>query len=294
MADKFQLVIYESDFGLPSFDIECTKSILYSTISKLPVQVKAFSNRKLCALYSSPIFIHRNLKFTSYGDIVLYIRTLNYNLDCHLSAEECSQSLALSNYVLFKLKPVLEYIYWVDPPNYYKLTNAWYMKAVPFPFNYLHVSRLKQKALALIKSSFPKETNMEIVREYLNRDAIECFSVLSTRLGNDEYFFGNTPSSLDVLVYSYIAPMIKVPFPSSELCHLISMWPSLQKFVNRMDSKYFPNLPNESKFIAQEEKPQTSDEDVSYIAITILTVSATSLMLGFAFTRGLISMKTFL
>lgn len=294
MSDKFQLIVYDSDYGLPSFHIEYIKSILYSTISKLPVQLKLLNTFSNCMFYSSPIFIHKNLKFSSFSETVLYLRTLNYNLDDNLNARECSQALAFTNYVLYKLKPLLEFIYWVDPWNYYKLTSVWFVKALPFPFNYFHMRSLKNKALALIETSFPKETNMDIVKEYINIGAVECFSALSSRLGNNEYFFGSTPTSLDVLVYAYIAPLMKVPFPNSELCRLISMFPNLQSFVKRIDTRYFPNLSNEAKYVRFEEHTKTSDEDVSYIAIVILTVSATSLMLGFAYTRGLISMKTFI
>lgn len=291
-SDKFQLIVYEGDFGLPSFDIDSTKSILYALILKLPIQVKLLNSLKMCTFYSSPVFVHKNIKFTSFNETVLYLRTLNYNLDSELNAKQCSESLALTNYVLFKLKPLLDFIYWVDPRNCDELTNVWFMKALPFPFNYVHLKRLKEKALALIETTYSKETDMEIVREYLNKGAAECFSVLSSRLGNNDYFFGSSPNSLDVMVYSYIAPMLKIPFPNTELCNIISMWPNLQNFVKRIDSKYFSNIPKGSKYIKHEVKTKTSDEDVSYIAIVILTISATSLMLGFAVTRGLISFKT--
>lgn len=292
VSDKFQLIVYESDYGLPSFDIECTKSILYAFISKLPVEVKLLNNLKLCTFYHSPTFLHKNLKFTSFSEFVLYLRTLNYNPDSILSAKQCSETLALTNYVLFKLKPLLEFIYWGDSRNCDELTNVWFTRAVPFPFNYVHTNKLKEKTLTYIETMYPKETNMDIVKEYVARGAAECFSVLSTRLGNNEYFFGNTPTSVDVIVYSYIAPLMKVPFPSSELCNVISTFPNLQNFVKNIDNKYFSDLPKNTKYIKQEDISKTSDEDVSYIAIVILTVSATSLMLGFAVTRGLLSLRT--
>lgn len=291
VSDQFQLIVYDGDFGLPSFDVDCIKSILYALISELPVQVKVIDNMKLCTFYNSPTFIHKNIKFTSFNETALYLRTLSYNLDSKLSAKQCSETLALTNYVLYKLKPLLEFVYWIDPRNCDEVTNVWFAKAMPFPFNYVHTKRLKDKAMALIESTYPKEANMNLVREYVSKEASECFSVLSTRLGNNDFFFGLTPTSLDVIVYSYIAPLLKVPFPSSDLSNLASTWPNLQNFVKRIDSKYFADLPKQSKYIKQEEKTKTSDEDVSYVAIVILTVSATSLMLGFAVTRGLISLK---
>lgn len=293
-ADKFQLIVYEGDYGLPSFDVDSTKLILYSRISKLPVQVKLLNSWKQCTFYSSPTFVHKNVKFTTFADSVLYLRTLNYNIDSELSVKQCSELLAMTNYVLHKLKPLLEFIYWADPRNREELTSIWFTKAVPFPFNYYHVGRHTEKALALIQNIFCVTTHMDVVREYLNKAASECLSVLSKKLGNNEYFYGSTPSSLDVIVYSYIAPLVKVSFPNGDFCNIVSVWPNLHNFVKRIDSEYFSDIPKQTKFIKHEDKTKTSDEDVSYIAIVILSVSATSLMLGFAVSRGLISIKSIL
>lgn len=289
---EFQLILYESDLGLPSFDIESTKLLLYALISKLPVRVKLLNNLKQCTFYSSPTFVHKNVKFTSFADTVLYLRTLNYNIDSELNAKQCSELLALTNYVLYKLKPLLEFMYWVDLRNREEMTNIWFMKSVPFPFNYYHIRRHTQKAANLMECTFCVATHMDVAREYLHKGAAECLLVLSKRLGNFEYFYGSRPTSLDVLVYSYLEPLVKLSFPSGDSSNIISLWPNLHKFVRRIDSKYFSGIPMHSKFIKYQNKCKTSDEDVSYVAILILSVSATSLMLGFAISRGLISMKS--
>ncbi|KAJ8935632.1 hypothetical protein NQ314_012716 [Rhamnusium bicolor] len=291
VQEKFQLYVYDGDYSLPSLDVECIKSILYTVVADVPVQVRILNNVKHCAFYSAPTFVHKNLLFKSFSETVLYLRTLNYNIDSNLSPKQCSETLAVSNLVQSKLKPVIEFVYWVDQRNCDEFTNVWFMKALPLPFNFIHTGKFKQKARDLIETLYPTETNLDLIKEYLNRTATDCLSILSTRLGASDYFFGLTPTTLDIVVYAHLAPLIKLPFPSNEINNIISMWPNLATFIKRIDAAYFPDLPKHSKYLKERERTTTSDDDVSYIAILILTVSATSLVLGFAFSRGIISSK---
>ncbi|CAH1989706.1 unnamed protein product [Acanthoscelides obtectus] len=286
--EKFKLVAYESDFSMPSMNVECTKSIVYTAAVKVSVQLKPLNSIKQCLFYSEPCFIHGNLRFKSFADTVLYLRTLNFNLDSNLDKKQCCESLALCNLVQSKLKPVIEFVYWVDPRNCEEFTNVWYMRALPLPFNYWHMRRLKQKAELLIETLYPTESNLEIVREFLNKTAVECLSSLSTRLGKSEYFYGSLPSTLDVVVYSHIAPLVKVPFPSNEISNLVTMWPNLVDLVKRIDAAYFRELPKDSKYFKEVQRVKSNDDDVSYVAVLLLTISAASLVVGFAINRGYI------
>ncbi|CAG9828051.1 unnamed protein product [Diabrotica balteata] len=286
---KFQLIVFDGDFSLPSIDPESIKSILYTAVAGVPVEVRLFNNLKNCTLYTAPTFVHKNLKFKTFSDIVLYLKTLHFNLDRNLTPKEASESLALTNLVQSKLRPLLEYYYWIDVRNTFELTNIWFMRSLPIPFNYIYTRRFRDRAVDLLESLHPTETNFDLIKEYVQRAATECLSNLATRLGNEDYFYGNSPTTIDVLVYSYIAPLLKVPFPSNEIKNVLSMWPNLANLIKRIDDQYFPNLPKGSKYIKIEEKVKTSDDEVSYMAILILTVSATSLVLGFAYSRGYLS-----
>ncbi|KAJ8935926.1 hypothetical protein NQ318_000696 [Aromia moschata] len=146
VQEKFQLYVYDGDFSLPSLEVEGIKSILYTAVANVPVQVKVLNSVKHCAFYGAPSFVHKNLVFKSFNETVLYLRTLNINIDSKLSHKQCSESLALSNLTQSKLKPVIEFTYWLDQRNCDEFTNVWFMKALPLPFNYVHTRRLKDKA----------------------------------------------------------------------------------------------------------------------------------------------------
>ncbi|CAG9764631.1 unnamed protein product [Ceutorhynchus assimilis] len=291
--NKFHLYVYEGDYGLPSLNVECTKCLLYMSMSKVPVQVKTLGNMKHCLLYSAPYFVHKNVSFKTYAETVLYLNTLNYNLDAQLTAKQKSEALALSYLVQSKLRATLEYVFWIDQRNFEEFTRVWYARALPLPFNIIQTKKFKENAVDLIDSLYHKDSTIEVIKDNLNVLATECLSSLSARLGTSNYFFGEEPTSLDVVIYSYLAPLLKLPFPSNSISTLVALWPNLVQFVSRIDAKYLPGLPKESKYIKNEEKMKTSDDEVSYIAISILTFSAMTLAFGFAVSKGFISSKLF-
>lgn len=69
--------------------------------------------------------------------------------------------------------------------------------------------------------------------------AEKCLTALSIRLGESDFFFGSHPTSLDAVVYSYLAPLVKAPFPSNVLQNHAKACTNLLKFVNRITNRYF-------------------------------------------------------
>jgi len=72
------------------------------------------------------------------------------------------------------------------------------------------------------------------------REAERCLNTLSVRLGDEDFFFGSHPTSLDATVYAYLAPLLKVPFPSPALQNYLKSTSNLVKFVVRITQRYFP------------------------------------------------------
>ena len=49
------------------------------------------------------------------------------------------------------------------------------------------------------------------------RNAKECLNMISKRLGQQRYLFGEAPSSADALLYGLLAPLLKAPFSNPAL-----------------------------------------------------------------------------
>lgn len=73
-------------------------------------------------------------------------------------------------------------------------------------------------------------------------DAEKCLTLLSNRLGESKYFFGNQASSLDAIIYSYLAPLLRAPFPNPTLQNHLKACNNLVSFVIRITQKYFPAI----------------------------------------------------
>lgn len=285
---KSVLSIVEGDYGLASLDIECLKSILYMAMVDYPVKLRVLNNITACSLYSTPCLMDNNSSYKTYNDIVVHLRTLNYNIDYKLTAQQCSETLAITSLVSLNLKPVVDFVYWLDQRNCDMFTNMWFMKALPFPYNYYYIRRCKNDATTLIETVYPTEVDMDVIKQFITSKATQCFADLSTRLGNSDYFFGSSPTTADVFVYSHIAPLLKLPFPAKEITNLLAMWPNLELFVKRIDDKYFSKLSKEPKYLKHKlNATKSADEDTSYLAAFVFMLSAVTLVFSFAYSKGI-------
>lgn len=66
-------------------------------------------------------------------------------------------------------------------------------------------------------------------------------TLLSTSLGDSQYFLGQKPTILDAIVYSYLAPLLKAPLPNPALQNHLKACTNLVTFISRISEKYFAN-----------------------------------------------------
>ncbi|XP_032484244.1 metaxin-3 isoform X2 [Phocoena sinus] len=71
------------------------------------------------------------------------------------------------------------------------------------------------------------------------RDAKECLNLLSNRLGTSQFFFGDTPSTLDAYVFGFLAPLYKVRFPKVQLQEHLKQLSNLCRFCDDILNSYF-------------------------------------------------------
>lgn len=64
---------------------------------------------------------------------------------------------------------------------------------------------------------------------------------MSIRLGDSEFLFGAHPTSLDAVLYAYLAPLLKAPFPNCILQNHLKACNNLHKYVIRISQRYFPS-----------------------------------------------------
>ena len=122
-------------------------------------------------------------------------------------------------------------------------------------------------------------------------------NLLSTRLGESEYFFGSFPTTLDAIVYSYLAPILKIPLPNAALQNHLKGCTNLENFVTRISVKYFED---EYKSFEKQKstkcsEPMKTDSESDFPHKTrnqiLAGLFATVAMLTYAISNGILEVK---
>ncbi|VDK23280.1 unnamed protein product [Anisakis simplex] len=122
---------------------------------------------------------------------------------------------------------------WLDQWNYTTVTSHWYSSQLIFPYGLYYLEKRRRLAQAYIDACGRTETE-------LIRNAIVAINLLSAKLGDNKYFYGDKPSSLDALIFGYLAPILKLPLPSDRLQQHILGCPNLVRFIESIISIYLP------------------------------------------------------
>jgi len=248
--------------------------------------------------------------------VARHLRSCNYSADYNLSSRQGAEVTAFIQLMEDKMGPALKYLYWVDTKNHLEMTRPWFGKHLPFPLGLYYPNKFEQEAIQLIESlhgHFGEDGeigNDTVVETSVYKGAEECLTMLSNRLGENQYMFGRSPSSLDAVMYGYLAPLLKAPFPNNALQNYLKACGNLVKFVVRISQNYFPKVvsaydgkqseknnsssstetPGEEKR-AKEEKKQEGEEWPNQRRNKLIAgVVATSAMAGYAYASGLTGM----
>lgn len=280
-----ELTVWEGDYGLPSMCSDCIYMMLYTTIAKAPVTYKFSSNPYWDASENFPVFRHGRICTSSIQLIVGYLRIKRYGTEFGLSSKQCSQSYAFASLVENSLRPIVEYVSWFDHKNYQELTRPWFVKAMPVPVNYFYPRYRRKKATALLESIFSECENQELLHSFMFNMSERCFTTLKVKLGGNNYFYGQSPTSLDAMVYAYLAPLIKLPFPNNDIPRLLKTYKELVDFVKRIDTDYYADLKSEGRFDICEDKDSSEATPLSTRAKLLACIFVFTAMIVYATTH---------
>ncbi|NXV78929.1 MTX1 protein, partial [Atlantisia rogersi] len=124
----------------------------------------------------------------------------------------------------------------------------------------------------------------------LYRDARECLTLLSQRLGSQKFFFGDSPASLDAFVFSRLAPLLKAKLPNGKLQQHLKSLQNLCNYCTSILSLYFPwdggerQLPTVPRGEAEDDPHKRRNQVLSVLVGLVA-------MLGYAFLSGIVSIQ---
>lgn len=281
------LLVWEGDYGLASIDSECLHVMVYCMLTKAPVTIK--QDRSSMLYYKKyPLLISGNLKLRSVHDIISYLRLHGYTLDYNIGLKQCTDSHAFANILTKRFKEISYFVWWLDEINYNKLTYPWFVKAMPFPFNHLYPRYCKRMARRILDTTTQEK---DTTHKHIYSLAAETFTALSNRLGDSAFFYGDKPSSLDLLVYAYLAPLVYIPFPSADVVQLLKTWPTLVSYTDRMHKTFFPDSHYGCKYVKSVPNAKLMEDDGDG-SVFLPLVFACLFLVGAAYSKGLLDVKS--
>ncbi|ESO88232.1 hypothetical protein LOTGIDRAFT_234567 [Lottia gigantea] len=298
MAWFCSLPVWKGDWDLPSVDPSCLAALAYCRFSGVPVKLKKIGNPWRSPSGELPIMRHKKVTETKVTEIFSYLRKQNYGCDFNLSNKQSADAIAFSSMLEEKLLPAILHLWWVDNKTYSDFTRPWYAKVLPFPLNFFIPDQIQKKAsmrVTLTKGG-SNVTDSELEAK-IYKEAKECMNYLAYRLGKQDYFFGNAPSSLDALVFGYLAPILKAPLPNNQLQNHLKMCDNLCSLCNNILQRYLPPDPEEveKKKAEEKSKPQSTTEYSDFPHrrrnMILAAIFALSAMAGYALLSGLIHLQ---
>ncbi|NWZ28731.1 MTX1 protein, partial [Asarcornis scutulata] len=136
----------------------------------------------------------------------------------------------------------------------------------------------------------------------LYRDARECLTLLSQRLGSQKFFFGDSPASLDAFVFSRLAPLLKAKLPNGKLQQHLKSLQNLCNYCTSILSLYFPwdggemhpqphAAPLGAPRVGGAEGGDTEEDPHKRRNQLLSVLVGLAAMLGYAFLSGIVSIQ---
>ncbi|KAL8184502.1 UNVERIFIED_CONTAM: metaxin 1 [Gekko kuhli] len=296
MAAPMELYCWAPGWGLPSVDLDCLTVLTYARFTGAPLKVHKIANP-----WRSPSGTLPALRTKDEGvlsdtqQIITHLRKQKFNADYDLSARQGADTLAFVSLLQKKLLPVLIHTFWVDAKNYVEHTRKWYAKAIPFPLNFFLPVRMHKRQLERLQMICGEDCleNEEVLEKELYREACECLTLLSQRLGRQKFFFGDSPASLDAFVFSHLAPLLKAKLPNGKLQQHLKALPNLCNYCMTILSLYFPwdegdpppVVPKAATGDEAEEDPYKRRNQIFSVLVGLAA------MIGYAFLSGIVSVQ---
>ncbi|KAF9419153.1 hypothetical protein HW555_004238 [Spodoptera exigua] len=136
--------------------------------------------------------------------IVQFAANKGVSLCGKLSTEEKAEMRAYMSLITNVLVNAELYISWVDNETFNAVTKVRNSSVYPWPLGWLQTRAKRNAVIKRLKALHWYDKTIDQVLA----DVEQCCNSLSQRLGDRDYFFGNSPTPLDALVYGHMRAIL--------------------------------------------------------------------------------------
>lgn len=251
------LVLYVASpaWGLPSADAESLHALAYVSLTGVAetdsLTIQPTSNPALSPSGSLPFLRDGEVLVAGAQAIVAYLSRRGHDLDFKLSPRGVADAAAYASLVQKSLGRVAEHAFWVDSANA-GVVGRLVGDGYPFPLSWILPKRRAGDAAARLAGergdgnyhTTGAGTHMGAALENAGEEAADevalyaeanqIYIALAAKLGENMWFAGEFPTSLDALVFGHLAVHYLAPLPNPRLSAMIRTHPNLVAFVERI------------------------------------------------------------
>lgn len=241
MTESTILFVYQGEWGLPSIDFDCLRALCAVKFTRAPIAINTKGNPFRSGDGRLPYIQAYKRKIVGYEQIISYLQEQGYTVNDQLPRNVSNLAEAYESLVFNDLHPYFQYFMFGSPDNIDQ-SRKLYANRTPFPLNFYYPAKYMKHADEVMQvfGGFSVHDKIEDhSTEMIIINAKKCVNLLSSKLGKNKYFFGQHYSSLDILVYAYLAILYNITLPNNPLQVHLQECPNLVKFIDRITKQHF-------------------------------------------------------
>lgn len=225
-------------WGLPTIDPDALASMALLQFASIPFSICPGASPAMTSANVLPVVIFENSNASEPSVcaglpslIALFTADLTLpDPNQHLTPFMIAESTAFATLVTARFGPARLYEFYLNGKNYADIYHTLLEKDSSFPLNRVLPFLKRRDIKAQLSGRRPHA---------LFFDAGIALAALSTRLGDRKFFYDEQPSVLDAIVFGYLAPVLYLPLPSTELRGQVAKFSNLVAFVERVRQHFF-------------------------------------------------------
>lgn len=229
---------FEPKHGIPNVSPFCMKVETFLRMAKIPHAMKFVKDPRKAPKKKCP-YIEDDGKIIADSSFILEFLTEKYNVT--LDRDLNSQKLGIARMMTGALEERLYFAIvrsrWVDDKNWEVVREMWFKDLPPLIGGFIPNMVRKGVIKSLDGHGIGKHSADEIYRI-----GIRDLQGMVDLLGDQKYFLGNTPTSVDAVAFSFLANILKVPLPSP-MQDFAAEQPALVDYCHRMGKRFYPEYP---------------------------------------------------
>ena len=226
-------------WGLPNFSPFCLKLETWLRMANLPYQApKCGIPLGKAPKHKLPYIVDRGQSIGDSSLIIDYLKaTYGDTLDNSLSPQQLAVSAAFLRLIEENLYWPVLYSRWLDPRNRQIIARKVFGRLPPLIRNLVPLLVRRKMRRDMLGQGIGRHGEAEMY-------AIGCRDLDAVALFLDDkpFFWGETPTSIDAVVFGFIANLLWAPIDNPIKAHA-ARYPQLDAYCRRMWDRYYPELP---------------------------------------------------